>query len=63
MSKIVCYQFLQTYRDRMLVAVAYIIVTLLMLIMLLKKGRSKLMLLYFILELYFGAVAVASYMD
>ncbi|MGI2897977.1 hypothetical protein [Shewanella algae] len=63
MSKIVCYQFLQTYRDRMLVAVAYIIVTLLMLIMLLKKGRSKLMLLYFILELYFGAVALASYMD
>ncbi len=47
----------------MLVAVAYIIVTLLMLIMLLKKGRSKLMILYFILELYFGAVALASYMD
>ena len=47
----------------MLVAVAYIIVTLLMLIMLLKKGRSKLMILYFIFELYFGAVAVVSYMD
>ena len=47
----------------MLVAVAYIIVTLLMLIMLLKKGRSKLMILYFMFELYFGAVALASYMD
>lgn len=46
----------------MLVAVAYIIVTLLMLIMLLKKGLSKLMLLYFMLELYFSAVALAFYM-
>lgn len=47
----------------MLVAITYIMVTLLLLIILLKKGRSKLMLLYFMLELYFGAVAVASYMD
>lgn len=49
--------------DIMLVAIFYIVVTFIMLVVLLKKGRSKLMILYFIFELYFGAVAVVSYMD
>ena len=45
----------------MLVAIVYIIVTLLMVKVLLKKKVSKSVLFYFTLELYFGAVAVASY--
>ena len=52
-----------TCRDRMLVAIVYIIVTLLMVKVLLKKKVSKSVLFYFALELYFGAVAVASYID
>ncbi len=47
----------------MLVAIVYIIVTILMVKVLLKKKVSKSVLLYFTLELYFGAVAVASYID
>ena len=47
----------------MLVAIVYIIVTILMVKLLLKKKVSKSVLFYFALELYFGAVAVASYID
>ncbi len=47
----------------MLVAIVYIIVTLLMVKVLLKKKVSKGVLFYFALELYFGAVAVAYYID
>ncbi len=54
----------------MLVAIVYIIVTLFMVHgswfmvkVLLKKKTSKSVLFYFALELYFGAVAVASYLD
>ncbi len=47
----------------MLVAIIYIIVTLFMVKVLLKKKASKSVLFYFALELYFGAVAVASYLD
>ncbi|AMF96646.1 hypothetical protein AL538_02315 [Vibrio harveyi] len=52
-----------TCRDRMLVAIVYVIVTLLMVKVLLEKRVSKSVLFYFALELYFGAVAVASYID
>ncbi len=47
----------------MLVAIVCIIVTLLMVKVLLKKKVSKIVLFYFALELYFGAVAVACYID
>ncbi len=47
----------------MLVAIVYIIVTLLIVKVLLKKQVSKSVLFYLALELYFGAVAVASYID
>jgi hypothetical protein len=47
----------------MFVAIVYVIVTLLMVKVLLKKKVSKSVLFYFALELYFGAVAVASYID
>ena len=47
----------------MLVAIVYIIVTFLMVKVLLKKKTSKSVLFYFALDLYFGAVAVASYID